>query len=80
MTMDSIIEKLKSERADLAVGLERIDAALAALTAGAPAESAPVAKEAPEKRGRRKMTAVQRRAISERMKKSWAARKAKAKA
>ena len=80
MTMDSIIEKLKSERADLAVGLERIDAALAALTAGAPAESAPVAEEAPGKRGRRKMTAVQRRAISERMKKSWAARKAKAKA
>ena len=80
MTMDSIIEKLKSERADLVVGLERIDAALAALTAGAPAESAPVAEEAPGKRGRRKMTAVQRRAISERMKKSWAARKAKAKA
>ena len=80
MTMDSIIEKLKSERADLAVGLERIDAALAALTAGAPAESAPVAEEAPGKRGRRKMTAVERRAISERMKKSWAARKAKAKA
>ena len=80
MTMDSIIEKLKSERADLVVGLERIDAALAALTAGAPAESAPVAEEAPGKRGRRKMTAVERRAISERMKKSWAARKAKAKA
>ena len=80
MTMDSIIEKLKSERADLAIGLERIDAALAALTAGAPAESAPVAEEAPGKRGRRKMTAVERRAISERMKKSWAARKAKAKA
>ena len=78
MTMDSIIEKLKSERADLAAGLERIDAALAALTAGARAESAPVAEEAPRKRGRRKMTAAQKRAISERMKKSWAARKAKA--
>ena len=80
MTMDSIIEKLTSERADLADGLERIDAALAALTAGSPAASAPVAEEAPRKRGRRKMTAAQRRAISERMKKSWAARKAKAKA
>ena len=80
MTMDSIIEKLKSERADLAAGLERIDAALAALTAGAPAEFAPVAEEATQKRGRRKMTAAQGRAVSERMKKSWAARKAKAKA
>ena len=78
MTMDSIIEKLNSERADLAAGLEKIDAALAALTAGASAESAPVAEEAPRKRGRRKMTAAQKRAISERMKKSWAARKAKA--
>ena len=39
-----------------------------------------MAEEAPRKRGRRKMTAAQRRAISERMKKSWAARKAKAKA
>ncbi len=79
MTMDSIVEKLKSERAELAAGLERIDAALAVLTAGAPVESAPV-DEAPRKGGRRKMTAAQRRAISERMKKSWAERKKKAKA
>ena len=79
MTMDAIVENLKSERADLAAGLERIDAALAVLTAGAPVESAPV-KEASGKGGRRKMTAAQRRAISERMKKSWAERKKKAKA
>ena len=79
MTMDSIVEKLMSERADLAAGLERIDAALAVLTAGAPVESAPV-KEVTGKSGRRKMTAAQKRAISERMKKSWAERKKKAKA
>ncbi len=77
--MKSIIRELKKERNLLVAGLERVDAALSALTADSPrGQRKPVVKA--KKRGRRKMTAAQRRAVSVRMKKSWAARKRKGKA
>ena len=54
--------------------LGRIDAAIAALTGGKTQPKTPKAKGGK----RRKMTRAQRRAVSERMKKSWAERKKKA--
>jgi conjugal transfer/entry exclusion protein len=75
--MDAIVAKLKSQRAALVTDLGRIDAALAALTGvKAPAKTAAVKKT--KRRKRRKMTAAEKRAVSERMKKSWADRKKKA--
>ena len=76
--MKAIIDNLKAERAALLSGLAKIEAALAALTgvtkAGGAAR-APGGTAAPTRRRRRKMTDEQKRAISARMKKSWAARK-----
>ncbi|HJN45391.1 MAG: hypothetical protein CL477_10705 [Acidobacteria bacterium] len=75
--MDAIVAKLKSQRATLLEELGRIDAAIAALTGGkATGKVGQVTKA--KRRKRRKMTPAQRRAVSERMKKSWAARKKKA--
>ena len=72
--MKAIIRGLKKERAVLVAGLERVDAALSALTTGSlGGQKKAVAKV--RKRRRWKLTAGQRRAISVRMKKSWAARK-----
>lgn len=72
--MKAIIRGLKKERAVLVAGLERVDAALSALTTGSLAGQKKTVAKA-RKRRRRKLTAAQRRAISVRMKKSWAARK-----
>ena len=72
--MKAIIRRLKKERAVLVAGLERVDAALSALTTGSLAGQKKTVAKA-RKRRRRKLTAAQRRAISVRMKKSWAARK-----
>ena len=79
--MEAIIDNLKAERAVLLTGLAKIEAALAALTDGttaaAPARVA-AGTTAPARRRRRKMTDEQKRAVSVRMKKSWAARKRRA--
>ena len=72
--MKAIIRGLKKERAVLVAGLERVDAALSALTTGSLAGQKKTVAKA-RKRRRRKLTAAQRRALSVRMKKSWAARK-----
>ena len=72
--MKAIIRGLKKERAVLVAGLERVDAALSALTTGSLAGQKKTVAKARQRR-RRKLTAAQRRAISVRMKKSWAARK-----
>lgn len=72
--MKSIIRELKKERNLLAAGLERVDAALSALTTDSSGGQRKTVVKA-KKRRRRRMTAAQRRAISARMKKSWAARK-----
>ena len=72
--MKSIIRELKKERALLVVGLERVDVALNALTTDSSSGRKKTVVKA-RKRRRRKMTAAQRRAISVRMKKSWASRK-----
>lgn len=72
--MDAIIAKLRNQRAKLLAELGRIEAAITALTGGKTKPTAPKAKD----RKRRKMTPAQRRAVSERMKKSWAERKNKA--
>ena len=72
--MKAIIRGLKKERAVLVAGLERVDAALSVLTTGSLAGQKKTVAKA-RKRRRRKLTAAQRRAISVRMKKSWAARK-----
>ena len=80
-TMEAIIDNLKAERAALLSGLAKIEAALATLTgettAAAPVRAA-AGTAAPARRRRRKMTDEQKRAISARMKKSWAARKRRA--
>ena len=76
--MEAIIAKLRSQKATLLAEVGRIDAAITALT-GRGKTPAKVASAAKAKgRKRRKMTAAQRRAVSERMKKSWADRKKKA--
>ena len=63
--MDTIIQQLEDEKEALTGRLGAVDAALAALLGGS----------APAKRvGRRRMTAAERRAVSERMKRSWAKR------
>ena len=72
--MKLIIRELKKERKLLVAGLERVDAALSALTTDSSRGQRKTAVKA-RKRRRRKMTAAQRRAISLRVKKSWAARK-----
>ena len=72
--MKSIIRELKKERALLVSGLERVDVALNALTTDSASGQRKTTVKA-RKRRRRKMAAAQRRAISVRMKKSWAARK-----
>ena len=72
--MKAIIRGLKKESAVLVAGLERVDAALGALTTGSLAGQKKTVAKA-RKRRRWKLTAGQRRAISVRMKKSWAARK-----
>ena len=74
--MDNVIKTLKSQRTSLLAEVSRIDAALAALGGTAPARKA--AKKTTRKK-RRKLTAAERQAISDRMKKSWASRKRKAK-
>ena len=80
--MDAIIAKLKSQRTSILAEVTRIDRALVALTGGTtPAVAVATATAtATTKTGRkrRKMTPAQKRAVSERMKKSWAARKKKA--
>jgi len=80
--MQAIIDNLRAERAALLDGVAKIDAALAALTGGAKKAAAPAGASggaaAPKRRRRRKMTDEQKRAISARMKKSWASRKRKA--
>ncbi len=80
--MQTIIDNLKAERTTLLDGLAKIDAALAALTGGAKKATARAGASggaaAPKRRRRRKMTDEQKRAISARMKKSWASRKRKA--
>ncbi|MDA1094021.1 MAG: hypothetical protein O3A25_12245 [Acidobacteria bacterium] len=78
--MDAIIDNLRAERATLLAVIGKIDAALAALTgAGTKAEPAAATDTgAAPRRRRRKMTDEQKRAISARMKKSWASRKRKA--
>ena len=77
--MKAIIDNLRAERASLLDGLAKIDAALAALTGGKKKTAAPAGRAAaPKRRRRRKMTDDQKRAISVRMKKSWATRKRKA--
>ena len=77
--MKAIIDKLRVERASLLEGLAKIDAALGALTGGKKKAAAPAdGAAAPKRRRRRKMTEEQKRAISARMKKSWASRKRKA--
>ena len=79
--MEAIIEKLNSQKAALAAEMGRIDAAIAVLSGDdAPARTlAPAKTRAATKapgRKRRKMTLAERRAVSVRMKKSWAKRKA----
>ena len=77
--MKAIIDNLRAERASLLDGLAKIDAALAALTGGKKKAAASAGgAAAPKRRRRRKMTDEQKRAISARMKKSWATRKRKA--
>jgi len=77
--MKAIIDNLRAERTSLLDGLAKVDAALAALTGGKKKAAAPAGRAAaPKRRRRRKMTEEQKRAISARMKKSWATRKRKA--
>ena len=80
--MKAIIDNLRAERASLLEGLAKIDAALGALTGGKKKAAVSAGKSsgaaAPKRRRRRKMTDEQKRAISARMKKSWATRKRKA--
>lgn len=76
--MKAIIAKLNIQKAGLVAEVGRIEAAIAALTGGAaPAKGAKKRKNA-KGRKRRKMTAAEKRAVSVRMKKSWAERKRKA--
>lgn len=63
--MRTIIQQLKDEQGALKGRLRAVDAALAAL----------LGDSAPKRVGRRPMTAAERRAVSERMKRSWAKRK-----
>jgi len=64
--MRTIIQQLEEEKDALTGRIRAVDAALAALLGGS----------APAKRvGRRPMTGAERRAVSERMKRSWAKRK-----
>jgi hypothetical protein len=76
--MEGIIAKLKIQKAALVAEVGRIDAAIAALSGA----TTPVTVAKRLKKGagrkRRKMTAAEKRAVSERMKKSWAERKKKA--
>ena len=78
--MKAIVEKLKSQKDALLAEVGRIDAAIAALTGGMtpskPAKTVKAAKATGRKR--RKMTPAEKRAVSERMKQSWAERKKKA--
>ena len=64
--MRTIIQQLQEEKGVLTGRLRAVDAALAALLGGT----------APARRvGRRPMTAAERQAVSERMKRSWRKRK-----
>jgi hypothetical protein len=64
--METIIQQLEEEKNGLTGRLRAVDEALAALLGGS----------TPAKRvGRRPMTAEERRAVSVRMKRSWAKRK-----
>jgi hypothetical protein len=65
--MTTIIQQLKDEQAARRVQIRRVEAAIAALVGGAVTP--------PRPRGRRTMSAAERQAVSERMKKSWAKRK-----
>ena len=76
--MEAIIAKLKSQKAKLLAETGRIDAAIAALTGVLPGVKTPAKRAKGPGRKRRKMTAAEKRAVSERMKKSWADRKKKA--
>ena len=75
--MEAIIAKLKSQKAALAAELGRIDAAIAVLSGGTTSATAAKPRKATGRK-RRKMIAAEKRAGSQRMKKSWAERKRKA--
>ncbi len=64
--MGTIIQQLEQERDALAARIRAVEAALAALGG---------AVEPTHASGRRTMSAAERQAVSERMKKSWAKRK-----
>lgn len=76
--MEGIIAKLKSQKAALVAEVGRIDAAVAALSGGTTPVKVAKRREKAAGRKRRKMTAAEKRAVSERMKKSWADRKKRA--
>ena len=77
--LDTIVASLRQEKAALEAQISRVDAAIAAL-AGVSADlkqaaQKAVTKTAATKRTRTPMTAAQKKQVSARMKKYWAARK-----
>ena len=72
MTLDTILDQLKSERG-------RLDHAIAVLEGSAPRRRGRPIRMAPTGPPRRKMSAEARRKISEAKRKWWAAQKKKAK-
>jgi hypothetical protein len=75
-----IVAELRKQERQLAVQLESIRTAIASLEFGSSGVPAPAIIETPhaagrQPRARRKMSAAQRRTISLRMKKYWAARR-----
>ena len=75
--MEAIIAKLKIQKAALVAEVGRIDAAIAALSGGTTPTKVSKRRKKATGRKRRKMTDAERRAVSMRMKESWAKRKKK---
>ena len=69
--LELALERLERERARVNQELEAIQAELK----GGKGRTSRTAKKAPAKRGRRTMSAAERKAVSERMKKYWSQRK-----
>jgi len=81
--LDTIVASLRQEQANLEAQISRLDAAISALT-GVSADLKPAAKKAvtksvATKQTRKPMTAAQKKLVSARMKKYWAARRKAAK-
>ena len=72
----TILASLKQQKADLAGQLSRVNAAISALAVGSTPKKKAVKKQTAKKgKGRKPMTAAQKKLVSNRMKKYWAKRK-----